>query len=72
MKLSFNVGGLDRAIRMIVGAALAAVAYFGILSGTGAIIAYVLAAVAIVTGLVKFCPAYAIFGINSCKVKSSG
>ena len=70
MKLSFNLGGLDRAVRMIVGVVLAAVAYFGILSGTGAIIAYVVAAIAFVTGLVKFCPAYAIFGINSCKVKS--
>jgi len=32
MKLSLNVCGADRAVRIIVGVALAAVAYFGILT----------------------------------------
>lgn len=69
MNISFNVGGLDRAIRIIVGIALAAIAYFGVVSGVYAIIAYIVAGVAILTGIVKFCPAYAIFGINSCKAR---
>lgn len=70
MKLSFNVGGVDRAIRIAVGVALAAIAYFGILTGVNASIAYVIAAVALVTGLIKFCPVYAIVGLNSNKPKS--
>lgn len=70
MSLSFNVGGVDRTIRMIVGVVLAAIAYFGILPGVYAIVAYIIAAVAFVTGLVKFCPAYAIVGISSCKAKN--
>ena len=71
MKLSLNVGGFDRILRLILGVVLIALAYFGILSGTGAIIAYIVAAIAIVTGLIKFCPINALVGINTCKVKSS-
>jgi len=69
MKLSLNVGSFDQISRLVLGAVLIALAYFGILTGTAAIIAYVVAAIAVVTGLVKFCPLYAILGINSCKVK---
>jgi len=64
MKLSLNVGGFDQILRLTLGVVLIALAYFGILSGTGAIIAYVAAAIAIATGLIKFCPLYAILGIN--------
>lgn len=71
MKLSLNVGGFDRILRLILGVILIALAYFGILSGTGAIIAYIVAVIALVTGLIKFCPVNALIGINTCKVKSS-
>jgi len=69
MKLSLNVGSFDQILRLIIGAVLIALAYFGILSGTAAIIAYVVAAITIITGLVKFCPLYSILGINSNKTK---
>lgn len=71
MKLSFNVGGLDRIFRLILGVVLIALAYFGVLSETSEMIAYVIATVAIVSGVVKFCPSNAIFGINTNTVKSS-
>lgn len=70
MSLSFNVGGVDRAVRLIVGVVLAAVAYFGIVSGVYATIAYIFAVIAFVTGLIKFCPAYTIVGINTRKAKN--
>lgn len=69
MKLSLNLGSFDQILRLILGAVLIALAYFEILSGTAALIAYVVAAITIVTGLVKFCPLYAILGINSNKIK---
>ena len=71
MKLSLNVGGLDRIARLILGVVLIALAYFGILTGTGAIVAYVVAGIAIVSGVIRFCPANALFGINTHKAKSS-
>lgn len=69
MNFSLNVGGYDRVFRLILGVVLIALAYFGILTGTGAIIAYVVAAIALVTGLVKFCPVNALIGINTCKTR---
>lgn len=69
MKLSLNVGNMDRIIRLILGVVLIGLAYSGTLTGTAAIIAYVVAAIAIVTGLVKFCLLYTLFGINTSKVK---
>jgi len=71
MNLSLNVGGVDRILRLVLGIALIALAYFEVLSGTGAIVAYVIAAIALVTGLIKFCPVNTLIGINTCKVKSS-
>lgn len=67
MELSFNVGGLDRAGRLVIGVILIALGFFEIITGTAAIIAYALAAIALVTGLIRFCPLNALFGINTCK-----
>ncbi len=63
--MSFNVGGVDRAVRVVIGVALIAVAFFHVFTGTVAIITYVVAAIALVTGAFGFCPAWALFGINT-------
>ncbi len=72
MKLSLNVGGWDRNARLILGVALIALAYFDVLTGTAAIIAYVVGGIGLVTGFVSYCPANTLFGINTRKGKSSG
>lgn len=64
-----NMGGTDRLIRIIVALAVAALYYFKVIDGT---LAYVLLAVAgifLLTSFISFCPLYAIFGLNTCKVK---
>ena len=71
MKLSLNVGGQDRTGRIILGIVLIALAYYEVLSGAAAITAYIIAAIALVTGFVRFCPVNALFGINTFKVKPS-
>lgn len=71
MNLSANVGGLDRGMRLALGIVLIALAFFDVFSGTWAIIAYIVGAIALITGIIKFCPANALFGINTCKTKSS-
>lgn len=70
MSLSLNVGGTDRIVRIVLGVVLIALSYFGVLTGTAAIVAYVVAAIAIVTGLVNFCLLYTLLGINTRKTKS--
>ena len=62
-----NVGGVERGIRLLLGIALLALAFFHVITGTAAIVAYVVGAVALITGLVQYCPAWSIFGINTCK-----
>ncbi len=61
-----NVGGIDRGVRIVLGLALVALAFFGDQPW-----AY-LGAIPLVTGLAGFCLLYSIFGVSSvcCKGKS--
>jgi len=62
-----NVGGADRAVRLVIGIALLALGFLHVVTGTWAIVGYVVGAVALITGVVRFCPAWSIFGINTCQ-----
>jgi hypothetical protein len=57
-----NVGGIDRGLRIAVGLLLIALAVSGVIGAWGWIGVLPLA-----TGLFRFCPAYPLLGINSCK-----
>jgi len=61
-----NVGGIDRAIRIIAGLALVGMAYthtLGLWAWIGVI--------PLVTGIVGWCPAYKLAGINTCGMKKT-
>ncbi len=64
--MKINVGGIDRALRIIVGGILVALAATGQVGVWGWI-----GAVPLVTGIVKFCPAYLLFGMNTCPLQKS-
>jgi len=66
-----NVGTIDRVLRLVVGAAVIAFGYMGGLASPWNIVAIGVGSVFVVTALIKFCPAYVIFGINSCSSKSA-
>ncbi|NOZ65531.1 MAG: DUF2892 domain-containing protein [Alphaproteobacteria bacterium] len=59
--MKLNVGGLDKMLRVVAGVLLIAAAVTGYFTPWGWI-----GIIPLVTGLVGWCPAYAIFGINSC------
>jgi hypothetical protein len=62
-----NEGSVDRAIRMVLGLALLGIAFAVLGIGTiGGVIAAIVGTVLVTTGLVGFCPAYAIFGFKTC------
>ncbi|MDH3978490.1 MAG: DUF2892 domain-containing protein [Gammaproteobacteria bacterium] len=67
MKLSLNVGSTDRWIRVAVGCLLVWAPFAGLLTGSVGMVAYIVGAVAIVTGLFRFCPAYTVLGISTGK-----
>jgi amino acid transporter len=72
MKFEANVGGWDRAIRIIAGIVLILLGIFGIWGGVIAILGYIIGALLFLTGLFNFCLAYLPFGFSSRKPKSSG
>jgi len=57
-----NVGNTERAIRIIIGLALISLVFIGPQTAWGWI-----GLVPIATGLLGWCPPYALFGINTCK-----
>jgi hypothetical protein len=69
--MSFNVGGMDRVIRLVVGLVLFALAVFHVFTGALGIIVYVLAGIALVTAIFGFCPAWTLFGINTRAAKAA-
>ena len=62
--MSSNVGGIDRILRIVAGVALIALTVAGTIGAWGWI-----GVVPLLTGLFRFCPAYAIFGMNTCPTK---
>jgi len=62
-----NVGGIDRTGRIVIGIVLLVAGLAAPIDMTWRIVALVIAAIALVTATVRFCPANAILGINSCE-----
>ena len=61
-----NEGTADRALRVIVG--LAVLALFFIIEGPNRFWALIGAA-PVLTGLLGYCPVYAVFGLSTCPLK---
>jgi hypothetical protein len=59
-----NEGALDRIIRVVVGLAIVSLVFIGPQTPWGW-----LGLVPLLTGLVGFCPAYALFGFSTCRAK---
>jgi hypothetical protein len=59
-----NEGGFDRVLRVLVGLVLIALVFVGPQTPWGWV-----GVVPLLTGLVGFCPAYRLLGINTCRVK---
>lgn len=69
MAVGCNVGLLDRRIRLAIGAIFLVI---GIGAEVGVMtrgIFFILAAAGLITGLVQFCPLWALFGVNTCKIE---
>jgi Inner membrane protein YgaP-like, transmembrane domain len=66
-----NVGGIDRALRIIVGLALLSLVFIGDrIAFIGHNVVWGWAGIVLLgTGIFSFCPAYALFGIKTCRSK---
>lgn len=64
-----NVGGIDRILRIIIGLALLSLVFFGEqIIGQNVVYGWI-GVIPLVTGVFKFCPAYALFGLKTCSSK---
>ena len=64
--MKINEGGLDRAVRIVVGLVLIALSA----TGTVGVWGYI-GIVPLLTGIAGVCPAYSLLGINTCPMKKS-
>ncbi len=61
-----NIGSIERILRIVIGLALVVATAMGQLPVWGYI-----GIVPLATGLMGWCPPYAIFGISTCKTKAA-
>jgi hypothetical protein len=64
--MKINEGSIDRIVRIVVGLALISLVFIGPQSPWGWI-----GVVPLATGLIGWCPAYTLFGIDTCKMKKA-
>lgn len=69
--MACNVGGTERAIRVALGMGLIVAAVFVEQPGWGVGAMFVIGGVAMLTGLIGFCPAWKLFGLNTCRTDAS-
>jgi glyoxylate carboligase len=62
--MAANVGGIDKIVRIVAGAGLISATVAGMLPVWGYI-----GIVPFATGLMGWCPAYTLFGMNTCATK---
>ena len=67
--MSCNVGGIERPIRIALGLVLVAIGSLAELPVAGMAIALIAGVIALVTGIIGFCPLWALVGFNTCPVK---
>ena len=60
-----NESGMDRIIRAVVGIVLIALAWGGVVTGALGTVLIILGAVLLLTGIVGFCPIYALLKIRT-------
>lgn len=64
--MKVNVGGLDRVLRIVAGFVLLALTAMGTIGLWGLV-----GIVPLATGLFRICPAYSIFGLSTCPLKTA-
>jgi uncharacterized membrane protein len=65
-----NQSSLDRAFRVVAGGALIAAGLVWLTGVLGIVMAAV-GGILVVTGIVGFCPIYALLGLNTCRMSAS-
>lgn len=65
-----NMGHTDQVIRILIALGVLILYSQEMIEGTPAYILLALAAIFVITGFVRFCPLYRLFGIRTCRLNS--
>ncbi len=65
MSTSSNVGRGDATFRVVIGLVFVAAALFGVARSGWAVAAWIVGGVLLLTGVLRFCPAYALLGVDT-------
>lgn len=65
--MQINIGSTERMIRLIAGVVLVLLPFIADLTTAWTWVSMIVGLVLIATGVLRFCPAWAIFGINTCR-----
>ena len=60
-----NVAGLERVLRVVLGVAILWLGWAGVVTGTFGLVLKILGFVPLATGLVGWCPLYALLGFST-------
>lgn len=64
-----NIGNGDRFLRIMIGIIALILVMGNVVEGTWMWVALAVGLLMVLTSSIQFCPAYSLFGINTCKVK---
>ena len=65
--MKINMGPIDRSIRLVIAAIIAALYFIGQITGIVAVVLGIVAIAFVVTSLVGWCPAYLPLGLSTRK-----
>ena len=68
--MNCNVGGIERPIRIILGILLLGLGAFGSLPLYATTITLIMGTIALVTGVIQYCPLWALVGLNTCPLQT--
>ncbi len=63
--MKLNMGTVDRIIRILLAVVIAALYFTNVMHGTLALILGVVAVIMLLTGVISFCPLYALLGLST-------
>ncbi len=61
-----NEATWDRVVRIILGIVLLYLGWAGVVGGTAGLVLKIAGFLPLATGIVGYCPAYALFGVSTC------